>query len=291
MIESLNGTHENVNFQSSNIVRFYYNKTDECFPPHWHIPGEIIAPLEGTYTLTIAGESLTIQPGDILLIAPGELHEIQAPPVGVRYIINYAPAPFESVRDISFLFGILRPYYLVQGQKEDALSRRLQDLLHQMYNEYFGEATYSEGAIFALMMTFFVELGRHTIKIERFLGSTQSKQQEYTTLFISVCNYINQHCTENLSLEEMAKNAGFSKYHFCRLFKEFTGTTFHDYLTTSRILWAKNLLGDSDISITEISMRSGFNSLSTFNRIFKDQLGCTPSEYRKLNSSSTLVSQ
>lgn len=289
MIESIDGNREYVNFRRSDIIRFYRNDNSECFIPHWHLPGEIITPLENTYEVTIAGDTLVLQPSDILIIAPGELHSINAPPTGVRYIMNYSPSRFEQIKDISFLFAMLRPYYLLRAQEKPELSAELFSLLAGIEAEYFGDEAYCDGAMFTLLLSFFVKLGRYSIQLERFQGSTQSKQQEYTALFMSVCNYINQHCTDNLSLDQMAKNAGFSKYHFCRLFKEFTGTTFHDYLTNSRILWAKNLLGDSSISITEISMRSGFNSLSTFNRIFREQLGCTPSEYRKLNATSTLL--
>lgn len=289
MIESLEGNREYVNFRRSDIIRFYRNNTPEDFVPHWHLPGEIISPLENTYEVTLAGDTLVLQPGDILVISPGELHSIKAPETGIRYILNYSPTHFEQIRDISFLFAMLRPYYLLRVEEKPALAGELFSLLQQIEGEYFGDTPYCDGAMFTLLFSFFVRLGRYTINLERFQGSTQTKQHEYTTLFMSVCNYINQHCTENLSLDAMAKNAGFSKYHFCRLFKEFTGTTFHDYLTNSRILWAKNLLGDSSISITEISMRSGFNSLSTFNRIFREQLGCTPSEYRKLNSTNMLL--
>lgn len=289
MIESLEGNREYVNFRRSDIIRFYHNDTAEDFVPHWHLAGEIISPLKNTYEITVAGATLTLNPKDILVISPGELHSIKAPETGERYILNYSPSHFEQIKDISFLFAMLRPYYLLRAEAEPKLAGELFSILQKIEEEYDGDKSYCDGAMFTLLFSFFVQLGRYTIDLERFQGSTQSKQQEYTTLFMSVCNYINQHCTENLSLDVMAKNAGFSKYHFCRLFKEFTGTTFHDYLTNSRILWAKNLLGSSSISITEISMRSGFNSLSTFNRIFREQMGCTPSEYRKLNSSNTLA--
>lgn len=289
MIETLNGTRETVHFNDSSTVRFYRNTNDECFPPHWHLPGEIIAPLENTYQVCVGGDTLTLQPGDILIISAAELHSIQAPPTGSRYILNFDPNQFEQIPDLTFLFSMLRPYCLLEVKKAPQLAKQLFSLLEQIEGEYFSDNSYRDGAIYAHLLSFFVQLGRHTMSKNKFQGATQSKQQEYNELFISVCGYINKHCTENLTLERMAEYAGFSKYHFCRLFREFTGTTFHDYLVNSRILWAENLLVDSSISITEISMRSGFNSLATFNRIFKSQLGCTPSEYRKLNSSYTPV--
>ncbi len=64
------------------------------------------------------------------------------------------------------------------------------------------------------------------------LGPPQSAK--YAERFLYVCNYINEHCTEDLSLETIAGIAGFSKYHFTRLFKDFTHTSFYRYLNKKR---------------------------------------------------------
>jgi len=63
------------------------------------------------------------------------------------------------------------------------------------------------------------------------------EQQEYIEKFMAVCDYINSHCTEELTLDDISAMAGFSKYHFSRLFKEFTNTSFrfqvsHLYVTS-----------------------------------------------------------
>lgn len=273
---------ETVDFSISDTIRFYYNTSANCFPPHWHLPGEIIAPLENSYQVIVGGDTLDLLPGDILIIAPSELHTINAPPSGSRYIMNYDPEPLEQILDMVVLFSLLRPYCLLRGQEFPDLTAQLLQLLQRIETEYNGDIPYREGAIFAHLITFFVQLGRQAF-VETFEGSTPSKQQAYTEQFALVCNYISKHCVENLTLEAVAEHAGFSKYHFARLFKKFVNATFHEYLTTSRILRAKKLLVDSSVSITEVAMRSGFNSLATFNRIFKHEMGCTPSAYRKLN--------
>ena len=100
---------------------------------------------------------------------------------------------------------------------------------------------------------------------------------------MNVCNYITDHCTENVTVEQLADLAGFSKFHFARLFKQFSNMSCYEYLTQKRIAHAEKLLIEPNLSITEVAMRSGFNSLSTFNRIFKAAKNCTPSEYKNLN--------
>lgn len=101
--------------------------------------------------------------------------------------------------------------------------------------------------------------------------------------FKSLCAYINKHYMEDISFEKMADTAGLSKYHFSRLFKQYTNSTFSDYLCGQRVKVAEELLACSALSIAEIARLTGFPSLSTFNRRFKQQNNCTPSEYRIKN--------
>ena len=60
------------------------------------------------------------------------------------------------------------------------------------------------------------------------------------------------------------------------------GISCYQYITKRRVLMAQELLGDTDLSVMDIALQSGFFSLSTFNRVFKDINNCSPTEYRKL---------
>ena len=84
---------------------------------------------------------------------------------------------------------------------------------------------------------------------------------------------------------EIAGMTGFSKFHFSRLFKEFTGTSFYKYLNVRRISHAERLLLDPQLNVTDAAVLSGFNSISAFMRMFKIIKGCTPTEFRNLYSS------
>ncbi len=285
MIETLHGTRETVNYTNSRVVRFYRNTNDENFPPHWHKASEIIAPLINTYEVSVGSDVLTLFPGDILIIASAEMHSIRAPKSGERYILNYTPERFNPLLDLNFLFPVMLPYRLLRAGQSLQQTESLMTVLEQIESEYHSKDAYCDGEIYSLLLHFFVLIGRDKSTREQMHGAIpSSRQKKYAEQFYGVCNYIQEHCTENLTQEQISEYAGFSKYHFARLFKEFTGTTYHDYLTLSRIRLAQNLLADFSLSITEISLRSGFNSLTSFNRNFKSQIGCTPSEYRELNS-------
>lgn len=92
--------------------------------------------------------------------------------------------------------------------------------------------------------------------------------------------YIMQHQSEDLSLEQVAKAANTSTFYFCKIFKKYIGINFTEYVCRIRIERAKYLLLNPNIRISEIAFEVGFQSLTHFNRVFKRITGFSPSEYR-----------
>jgi AraC family transcriptional regulator len=88
-------------------------------------------------------------------------------------------------------------------------------------------------------------------------------------------------CREPLALADLAHHAGFSPFHFLRVFRQVTGTTPHQYLIGARLRLAARMLLDSERSATEIAYDVGFNDLSNFMRTFRRLIGETPRSYRR----------
>ena len=88
--------------------------------------------------------------------------------------------------------------------------------------------------------------------------------------------------SENLTLDDIANIAGFSKFHFTRLFKQFTNVSFYKFLNQKRIANAEKLLANPEYTITDVALNSGFSSLSSFIRMFKIIKNCTPTEFRSM---------
>jgi YesN/AraC family two-component response regulator len=93
--------------------------------------------------------------------------------------------------------------------------------------------------------------------------------------------FMREHFAEPVTLSEVARQAGLSRFHFCRLFHHETGVPFHDYLHDLRVTQAKTLLTDRYLTVTEVAYAVGFNDLSHFDRTFRRMIGRSPSEYRK----------
>lgn len=91
---------------------------------------------------------------------------------------------------------------------------------------------------------------------------------------------------EDWPVERLASVSGVSEAHFARSFKEAFGVPPHRYLLTRRIERAKAMLRDSDVPILDIALETGWQSLGTFGRVFKDVTGQTPSELRAAEQAS-----
>ncbi|MCC3868325.1 PocR ligand-binding domain-containing protein [Terrisporobacter mayombei] len=94
-------------------------------------------------------------------------------------------------------------------------------------------------------------------------------------------DYIYKNKSENITVESMAKVCHISQSYFSRLFSKEMGDSFSNYISKLKINWAKELLEDSDMSVSQISDELGFNEPGYFIKIFKKYEGVTPSVYRK----------
>ncbi len=284
MIKILDGVKETVSFEYNSTLLLYNNTDYEEYPNHWHPAVEIVMPLEGEYSMECNDIPFKLRVNDIIIICPGVLHHLYAHK-GRRIIFQVDLSMIQSFGEYDSFFSILQPAIVITPEDFPQIHPEVVRLMKDIYDEYFGNAPLKNVAIVQKFLSMLVMIGRsYTANPDRFAGIKPTKQQEYTEKFMSMCTYLTQHCTEDLTLDEMADMAGFSKYHFSRLFKEFAGMSFYKYLNTRRIAYSEKLLLDPDINVTEVAIRSGFNSISAFMRMFKIVRGCTPTQFRNLNN-------
>lgn len=278
---------ELIQYHVDSSVRIWFNDQPENYDPHWHSALEIIVPMESWYNVIACEQTFHVVPGDILLIPPGELHALMAPEAGKRFIFLFDLSSLNGMRGFSSILSILsKPLHLTRTAHPNIYDDIYQ-LLMQIKKEYFSKNEFAELTIYSLLLDMFVRLGtNHLVEINLFPNMRVYKQKEYMDKFNTVIEYIDTHYMEDLNIDDIAASVGFSKYHFSRLFKQYTNYTFCNYVTRRRIKVAEEFLAQPDLSITEVALHSGFPSISTFNRLFKQLKGCTPSEFREKNTDS-----
>ena len=264
-------------------VRLWYNIQTEGYSPHWHDAMEVIIPIENYYDVEVDNESYHINPGEILIISPRKMHTLTAPKSGARFVCLFDMDFFKSVKDYSGMLFVKHSCVHITPETYAPVYSEIYDLFTQIWNEYFQNTEFYEFSIYAHLLQAFTLLTRYQIsQTHLFTESSPNKRKDYFTRLNGVLEYIDDHYTEDLTLDEVADYSGFSKFHFTRLFKEYMDSTFYDYLIGRRIKAAEILLSQHELSITDVALQSGFSSISTFNRTFKAKKGCTPGEYRSL---------
>ncbi len=116
----------------------------------------------------------------------------------------------------------------------------------------------------------------------------ETQANEYIVRVNKVCDYINEHLAAEITLAELADIAGFSEYHFHRIFAAMTGETLFAYIQRLRLeRAATRLCTHPSQKITQLALEYGFTSSAVFCRAFKKRFGCAPSEFRDSNQSQT----
>ncbi|MCB1124643.1 MAG: helix-turn-helix domain-containing protein [Verrucomicrobiae bacterium] len=174
---------------------------------------------------------------------------------------------------------------LLHEPSEEGFSRITQQLLKwgmdadlkRIEEAYFQSKVLTEDQYqgFVRMLSTFAE---HLALIGNSIMVSETKVEPQTVS--KARRFVENNFDRPISLDEAAKVVNTSVRYFCKVFKNYTGITFVDYLTRLRIEKSKNLLQNPNRRVSEVAFEVGFESLTQFNRSFKKHTGMTPTEYR-----------
>ena len=225
--------------------------------------------LEGTVKVTRFRESLKINPDELFISCCNTGITFTRSSSRCRYYYvmfsgDYAKLYYNMIRDKNAIVHVTPIHELdslfnslceIEYREQMYIQMHASFLLHQLLHE--------------LVLT------THEINEARLKSPPQQ------TVVNSAIRYISEHYMEELTVDTICENVSFSKYYFCRLFKEQTGSTLHQYLNKYRINKSRELLTYSKLPIHTIALETGFKNTLTYSRCFKQQMNMTPSEYRE----------
>ncbi len=282
--EAVNEVYEIPPFLSKTTMRFWYNTQNTGFSTHWHDAQETIVPLEEGYTVTVQDKVYHLLPGDILIIPPGILHSISAPSCGARFIFLYELDIFCQLTDFFRTQALLSKPVLINEDTCPEIYEKEISLIMEAAGYYWGGGPSRQLRIYACLMNFYACYTEFCSERALLAGPSKNPSpRDYSQRLARLLSYLQQNYMENISLEDAAQKAGLSKFYFSRIFKEYTGQTFYDYLSFLRISHAESLLKDTSTPIAHIALACGYSNLSSFNRSFRRFQKCTPSQYRSLH--------
>jgi AraC-like DNA-binding protein len=277
--------HEKISLNTSQPHRIIVSSMENGFPVHWHQEMEIVYVLEGRMRIGINDELYALEAGDVLFVGSCELHHYEANPQGChKIILQLGITAFDAFSDLIFGQRILTPHLRANAGRdldgEDAALREAFKRHFSTIHEEWRSRKIGHELVLKARISEIAALVVRRLPMEPYSAQERTKRLEQLDRLNKVLKYIETEYAGDLSLGSAADIAGFSPTYFSRFFKEATGSTFVDYVNAFRANVAKRLLADGDDSVTGVAYRAGFNSIETFNRVFKKIHGRAPSSFR-----------
>ena len=271
---------EEVDFITGANMRIWYNNRSEDYPVHRHSCLEITIPIEKSYTYIFDDRTIILKEKEILFVPPDMLHKIAGTRSGIRFIYLFNVDFLQVLFDYDEFQKLIRePLLITPETHPDVYSLIFERFMEINDLYFFYSTTVKEISIFSKLMDVFGMLMKKDYS-DSLVVVQNDKQREVYIKFKSLVEWLAMHSSENVSMDEAATHVGYSKFHFARLFKEYTGMTFNDYQTNLKLKEVERQLADTDLQISDIAMSCGFNNLTSLSRCFKKQYGCSPSQFR-----------
>ena len=278
--------YEDYGFERVSAFNLSTGYQERSYQAHWHSYGEILLVGPGkTNVFMVNREMYELAEGDFLLIWPMEMHAIIDADRKESLVIQFSNAFMNSLFDLQRIMHFYRNLHVLCINAHPELVSRLRSIADSMKEIFFSTGPDRELRCCMLLMEFMLTLDRHREEFAPELrnGDACSYTDTVMRRMILVTDHIKNNLTaDDLSQGAMAKLAGISKDYFSRIFRSVTGMNYSRWLNMIRLEKATELLADREKTLTEVAMLSGFQSISSFNRVFRAEKGMAPGEYRSL---------
>lgn len=221
---------------------------------------------EGSGYVWVDGVKVPTLPNSLHFRRPG----MEVEGIG-RYSSHYVEFYFNEQHDVLEELKAMPLLYQLQDYVE--AEKTIELLFHDYYKDTLTRKLTFKMHVLHLFDMMIQDWYEHTRSDHLSLETSTSLQQSL--------QYIQEHFAESLTVPELAARAGYSVYHYTRIFKEYVHWTPIQFLNRCRITHAKKLLAEESLSTEETLYRCGFNNYSYFFRMFKEQCDQTPSQYKK----------
>lgn len=266
---------------SEDFEIYYYTDTAlKKVQNHTHNYYEIYFFLEGNVSIEIKGTIYPLKHGDIVIIPPkiqhhAVIHDKNTP--YRRFVFWITCEYLHSMVELSPAYGYIRQIIPSNDgfifHNDSIAFNTIQGKVFRLIEEIRTDRYGREAKISLCVNDLILHLNR-TVYEQKHEKNIEEQQKLYRSLVY----YIEDHLTEDLSLDVLAKEFFISKYHIAHVFKDNIGISLHQYIRKKRLTACKDAIRSGTI-ISEAYLLFGFKDYSTFYRAFKAEYGITPKEY------------
>lgn len=266
---------------------FYYDCINSLatgiFPLHWHRHLEMIAVKTGWLEIEIERNTYKVQTGSIAVVNPSQLHACyRFDPSTTLYCLMADMDIFRSrfvesseeqyispLMDGQILFApvidesaginqLIQSCYEIFTQRPEAYQLRVKAILFEMLYQMFSQYVQTRNVK--------PKLHPHSLSRER---------------VNIILQYVEDHYAERIQLDDLVEIVHINKYYICKIFQQYVGKTFLEYVNLVRVQKAIALITSTNASMTDIAFSTGFQDINYFSRMFKRVMGISPTDLRK----------
>ena len=278
--------YESYGFENVSAFNMSTGYKERNYKMHWHSYGEIILVGPGKTNIYMVNQKrYDLVEGDFVLAWPMEMHGIIDADREQSLVIQFGNSFMNSLFDLQRIMHFYKNLHVVCKNSHPELAAELKELTLEMKNIFFSNDNNKELKCCMLLMRFMLTLDEHRKEFAPELdpNAINGYTDDVMRRMMMVTDYIKNNLTaDDLSQSAMAEMAGISKDYFSRIFKNLTGMNYSKWLNTIRIEKAIERLSQKNMTLTEVAMMSGFQSIPSFNRVFREDKGMAPGEYRNL---------
>ena len=236
--------------------------------PHSHVFFHYIYSLRGHTRVTAGGETYETEPGSLVLLPPGVIHEIVSEDTSCCLDLKFSCSEHLTAHLME-----LPRYIRAVGQRET-------DLIRNVFEEAVGqELGYDEIINIRLYELLILLLRKKNGGEEPWLLVGQSEAVRSNENIRRALQTVERELERPIKVSALAEQCGYSENYFRQLFRESMGITPNAYINQRKIAKAKELMLYSEMNVSEIAESLGFQSIHYFSRLFKKVAGIAPTEY------------
>ena len=249
---------------SNSLGNYNYNATTyqgEEYAPHFHTNLEVLFVLQGEASVTVNGVTVTPSAGEAVLVLPNQIHTFVAAENSVVWVAVFSEdfVP-KFVNETKGQCG-RTPLF--------ALTPAVQGLLMENMIEHDCSLLMKKACLYALCDSY-----KNAVTWE-------VRADKSDSLVGDLLEWLTTHYAENVTLKGAAQQFGYEYHYFSHLLSREYGINFRRLLNQYRVEEAAHLLESTTLSITDIALKSGFQTIRSFNHVFREHMGKSPREYRE----------
>lgn len=275
-IKNVKGRAVSTSLPSSSIPAQWKERLPETLGFHMHENFELTLITEGRMLYIVDGTCIEAKAGDLVFFnsyIPHAWIPDRSSPVNVIEITfkpNIADHFAFSSQPILSRIASGTPKYLHVNCKNSSLEWRIRSIADELADRAYGYRPVASMELNILLLT----LMRHACPLP------EKDQAAQSSVICRAREYISAHLSENPGLSEIAAAVYVTPHHLSFLFKKQVGIGISDYMNQQKLMRTADLLLNSELSVLDIALQSGFTSKSNFYRVFKEYYGITPQQMR-----------